>query len=261
MRDNYKKYFYKMNLYTDIEKATYIPSTDENIRFTQLTEPSQAEEDKRMNQRTFKPPRNLNLLESETLQDYDNVINHRFLNEPEITSSIKTVNGGIDYSNEFIECFWEKRQSDAKSSLEGSSNTSPETSMFSSENKIANPPIQRDEKLNNQDNRLHRDTDQVLKLSRICKNAAFVGLVKNNIVSIRDLQLPNTSVSTCTEYQISQETPDGNATNNNVHKSKTYNLGLVQSANDPDIFTSPFLHAEAIDESQLTSLQFIITVN
>lgn len=249
-----------MDLYDDIEKVTQIPFTDDNASFVPLKGPSQAMRDRRMNQRRLRPPRNINLVES--VSEDSNMEQReagagrieRVLNPHEIAASIKAVNGGLDYSNEFLEHHWKSVKLNMSSSSESLcdqksklSSSSPSNLSTSSSSSCGNSNRNNNHDNNNegvenlgkiaakalQSKRYHNaeEKEEILKRCRLSRNAAIRSLVCQNKIPIENLQIPN------------EERPQ---------------INLVPCPEDPDILLQPLLAYGKVDESRCKGIDFTV---
>ncbi|XP_046823271.1 putative uncharacterized protein DDB_G0286901 [Vespa crabro] len=99
-----------INIHDAIVKVTQIPRTDEDVYFVRLDKPDQSWLDRNINLKNVKIPRNIQLVEADISDISNDMDSKYYLNENEIFSSIKAVNGGINYSNKFLEYQWELKQ-------------------------------------------------------------------------------------------------------------------------------------------------------
>lgn len=238
-----------MDLYDDIERATRIPFTDDNASFVPLKGPSQAMRDRRMNQRKLRPPRNLNLVESDK-EDADTEEKEegterveRILNSHEIAASIKAVNGGLDYSNEFLEQHWKSMKMNMTSSSEslcdqGSKidSSSPSNCSISSASSSSNG--NRNSKHDNNNEAVETSTqnpgekEEILKRCKLSRNAAIRSLLSQNKISIDNLQMPK--------------------------EEQRPKIDLVPCPEDPDVFVQPLLAYGKVDESRCKGIDFTV---
>lgn len=198
-------------------------SKQKSLAFVPLDGLSQSEKDRRMNERTVKPPKNLNLIEGDPVDDMEFPRRRHietFPNEHFLSSKIKEVNG-MDYSNHFIEQHYRHCHSRSvspeisevstnSSSLTNDSTRSDvrqeETHVLNISNlaEVENSNTESDLAADCSDaNRQEYKADDLdydshfidaeemedyIRNCRYSKNAAIIGLLKNKIISPDDLE-------------------------------------------------------------------------
>ncbi|XP_076243856.1 uncharacterized protein LOC143185044 [Calliopsis andreniformis] len=238
-----------MNIYKDIQKVTQIPYTEENALFIRQRDPRPSRRNQRMH--VPRPPRNANLYDCDN-DDNETKYNVTMkVNEHEIASSIKEVSCGIDYSNESLEEHWRRRQETSRRS----STSSDDTLMFKkSPAKVIDKPSTSKTQIDDKKNIV--DEEYVLKQCKLDKNAAIRGLLKNQKISLNDLQIPdnviNVGYGNNTNIQNENIPPPTNLTEEN------YNIKLVQCPEDPDVFIRPLQANGRIDESKYKDIDFSV---
>lgn len=122
-----------MDIYNDIKKATQISATHKSAEFVPLQNTSKGMRDRSMKKRNFPRPRNIELIEGDS-DDGEKYLNmEEFLDEHRVTSYIKSANGGMDYSNQFLEHYWKKRQYLTSSNFQDPDNEN----VFSSDSSVS----------------------------------------------------------------------------------------------------------------------------
>ncbi|XP_032679415.1 uncharacterized protein LOC116847931 isoform X1 [Odontomachus brunneus] len=225
-----------MDLHVVINKATLLPSAP-NAKFYRLEGLSQAEKDRKMNEKTVKTPPNLKLLESDTddsTKESDiNKINSSF-DRHRILAAIRTIHGGVNLSNLDWKISWEKRIEDMKKS------ESKESCKSS---------LHKDTKVNSEDQpELKTSKHQLMeKNNKIFRNAAIMGLVKINKISLEDLA--DSSNKNCTKEESRLKTLD-------TQNDSEYQIEFVPLHEDPEVFIHPL--RMGVDTKRFKDIDFTV---
>ncbi|CAL1675337.1 unnamed protein product [Lasius platythorax] len=237
-----------MNLRENIKKATSLDYIDNNARFFRLSGLSQAAKDRKMNERTVKKPRNIHLVEDsdDDSDDVDNFVNNKVkptFDKHEISAAIKEVNGGRDLSNKH----WERTY---MRQLENIINSEKEISPKTSDhNTVTAYSGSQSENLD----------DIIIKQKhRLFKNAAIMGLVKLNQLSLENLISPSSETSARKEDKLEalHEMVDTYITDNDEYN----NDGQVESVplyEDSEIFVHPL--QMGIDKKKFKDIDFTVS--
>ncbi|XP_011151716.1 uncharacterized protein LOC105190599 [Harpegnathos saltator] len=210
-----------MDLHTDVKKATSLPSAN-NAKFFRLTSSSQAEKDRKMNEKKVKTPQNLILLEDNTdnstrENDINNEIKPAF-DKHGISAAIKEINGGLDLSNKHWESFWAKH-------LQDMNNVEIKESHKSCSHKDTEAKSEDQYEIKNSEHH------QLIKREdKIFRNAAFMGLVNTKQISLEDLV--SSSNKNCTKNENRLKTLDTQIDDN-------YQVMSIPLCEDPEIYIHP----------------------
>ncbi|EZA46707.1 hypothetical protein DMN91_012609 [Ooceraea biroi] len=239
-----------MALFNDIKKATSLNWMDNNAHVLRLQGLSQAEKDRKMNDRKVKKPRNIHLVEPETCDNtIDDImideIKHNF-DRHEISAAIKEVNGGVDLSNKHWEEVWSKR-------LQEKILSEKEVKLkFPGHNDAKAPENHsKDKELS------HRSIKNIDLLNKLHRNAAIMSLVKMKKISLEDIIGPSSIYLVETENQLDSLYQDQTSTaaSNNVVDNARYQVESVPHRDDPDIFVHPLLQR---DKEQFKGIDFTL---
>ncbi|KAK2574943.1 hypothetical protein KPH14_008708 [Odynerus spinipes] len=244
-----------MDIHGAIKKATQIPKTNGDASFVRLQKPDQATLDRNMNKRKLKAPRNIKLIEQDDLPSAElHDWNTKYtLNENEILSSIKAVNGGVSYSNKSLEDHWKLKQSDCNSNMrhfkantstfKSSCSYSNITETSNVEDKKSNKPKENIE--NNEDsNSVH----EVLKKCKLSKNAVILGLLNSNKITLEDLQIPEKSNFKNEKSQ----------THSDIQTDDIARKYLLQHPDEPDVYIHSLQMMEKLEKSKGNMTNFIV---
>ncbi|XP_032679418.1 uncharacterized protein LOC116847931 isoform X2 [Odontomachus brunneus] len=192
-----------MDLHVVINKATLLPSAP-NAKFYRLEGLSQAEKDRKMNEKTVKTPPNLK------------------------------IHGGVNLSNLDWKISWEKRIEDMKKS------ESKESCKSS---------LHKDTKVNSEDQpELKTSKHQLMeKNNKIFRNAAIMGLVKINKISLEDLA--DSSNKNCTKEESRLKTLD-------TQNDSEYQIEFVPLHEDPEVFIHPL--RMGVDTKRFKDIDFTV---
>ncbi|XP_020280050.1 uncharacterized protein LOC109852897 isoform X2 [Pseudomyrmex gracilis] len=222
----------EMNLNKDIKQATVLKKAKTKPKFYLLKEPSQANKDRQMNERQVPTPKNLNILEDtcvdnticDTTLPYNTVGNHN------IAVSIREVNGGQDLSNQQMIEDWVKNISRNNIKEIHSPSLSEDISTCFNSPEVPNWT----------DNHRHD-----VSKHKFLKNAAFMGLVRCNIISVEDLICPSYgNISSGTNEEKEEE---------NVYEFE-YQVEAVPHEEDSEVFVHPL--QKGLDEKQYSHVDF-----
>ncbi|KYN22711.1 PREDICTED: uncharacterized protein LOC108758833 isoform X2 [Trachymyrmex cornetzi] len=229
-----------MDLRNDIKKATALPVLDSNAKFYLLQELSQAAKDKKMNERPVKKPRNLHLLEGFGSSESDNMdVNICSRVKPTfdkhgISVAVKEVNGGRDLSNKH----WEESFLRNLKEMQCEKDISQNSSKY--DNIKVNQP-----RANNLNDKCIKQKD------KLYRNAAIMGLLKTNKISLQDLIMNENPIRKKDELETMHE----NAFNGCTDSDKCH-VESVPLHEDPDICVHPL--QMGIDEKQYKNIDFSI---
>lgn len=217
-----------MSLNTDMQKVTQIPYRDENSSFILQQEYNTMKQNLRM--KKFKSPKNEGLFDNDDDDYLSNLTQEPcFLPTNEIASSIKEATGGIDYSNEKLEEQWKVRQLEASLSSQ----------VLNKKLDSSLSEIKTDEK------HKIKDEENILKQCKLNKNAAIRGLIKHQLISVKDLEIPVNSTDSTKMYSP-----------NNLEED--YRMRLVPHKEDPEIFIQPIQAEGGIDASKYKNIDFTV---
>lgn len=245
-----------MDLRDAIEKATQIPKSNENATFVKLRKPDQATIDRNMNKRILKTPRNIKLVEPDdtcltNLHDWNSVTS---LNENEILSSIKAVNGGVNYSNKYFEDQWKSKQPNYTSNVEldnTSTSSSKSSCSFKSDIETSNEPIikqyESKEKTAQTENCVI--AQESLQKCKFSKNAVILSLLNNNKITLEDLKIPK---------QINLKNEDSPKQSDTQTDNIPMGECLIQHPDEPDVYIHPLQMMEKMEESKKSTTDFMI---
>ncbi|XP_078046868.1 uncharacterized protein LOC144475149 isoform X2 [Augochlora pura] len=212
-----------MSVYKDIQKATQIPYSEENPIFIRYQKSTLAKKKPRINKQQL--PRNSNWLTDDDDDDDDDddgkkdgneqkYDSPRELCEDQIASFIQEANCGVNYSNKNVEEQWRTRQTrdDLKSTVKTDCSD--------------NNPLNKVENI--------EDEEYLLKKCKLHKNAAIRGLLRNNKISLNDLQTPN-------KFNNVGEESGTHALSDiplNDFTEGKYSMKLVQCPEEPEVFVA-----------------------
>ncbi|XP_076647464.1 uncharacterized protein LOC143356029 [Halictus rubicundus] len=229
-----------MSIYNDIKKVTRIPFA-EGPSSSSFIRHSTAKRNPKIHKKTLSP-RNANLYTEDDDKINDNRQKYNDLpkeiDESAIASSINEVNGGINYSNEKLEEHWKTKQ------IEASLNSSTKT----------------DSNLNNSCNETEdiEDEEYFLRKCKLHKNAAIRGLLKNHIISLHDLQIPNKSGDVAEKECRKTHRQNENISSLNHVTEEMYSMKLVQYPEDPEVFVQPIHAYGKLDENEYKDIDFTV---
>ncbi|XP_076633527.1 uncharacterized protein LOC143347839 isoform X2 [Colletes latitarsis] len=247
-----------MNIYSDIDKVTQIPYTDVNSLFVYQ---GQINSSNRKLTKS-KPPRNENLYDFDNATDMDNQMytdEPSEVNEIEIVSAIKEFSG-TDYTNEMIEKNFNAKQSAA--SLNSKEPYVDNNFCFVKTNYNSNNVnVEASDKTSMAvikiDEREHTETEaNILKRYKLNKNAAFIGLLKTNKISLSDLQIPNDSKYTKHNSDTSTQNESVSPTSDLTEEK--YSMKLVPYPEDPEVFVQPLQAYGHLDENKYKDINFSV---
>ncbi|KYM80461.1 hypothetical protein ALC53_09011 [Atta colombica] len=233
-----------MDLRNDIKKATALISSDNDAKFYLLQEPSQATKDKKMNERPVRKPRNIHLLEdSDSSENNDMDVNICSRVKPtfdkhEVSVAVKEVNGGRDLSNKHWE---ESFFRNLKEMMQCEKNISQNSSKY--DNIKVNQL-----KTNNLNDRCIKQKD------KLYRNAAFMGLLKTNKISLQDLIMNENPIRKKDELETMHERE---ITFNGCMDSDKCHVESVPLREDPEIYVHPL--QMGIDEKQFKNIDFSVS--
>ncbi|XP_046596611.1 uncharacterized protein LOC107226280 isoform X1 [Neodiprion lecontei] len=256
---------YTSEMYNDIQKLTDVKSGVKNGSpvFYALDGLSQSEKDRFMNYRTVRPPKNIDLLEGDDsgVTSHNPTAMNNFPSEHSLSSKIKEANG-MDHSNYAIERHFQRSISASPEVNEESTYTasSVNESSFCTENVLP-------------DNQKTNDCTSAktidLKKCRYSKNAAIMGLLRNNIIPIEALisdkesddhfypetispKIEPSTSSSNKEEAIGGETGKSDSKDLNEETKKNPNYPqLVPHPEDPDIYTHPVQAHGILEDSEI----------
>ncbi|XP_018347582.1 PREDICTED: uncharacterized protein LOC108751723 isoform X2 [Trachymyrmex septentrionalis] len=233
--------FSKMDLRNDIKKATALTFSDNDAKFYLLQEPSQAAKDKKMNERSVRKPRNIRLLEDSDSSENDNMdVNICSRVKPtfdkhEVSVAVKEVNGGRDLSNKH----WEESFFRNLKEIQCEKDISQNSSKY--DNIKVNQP-----KANNLNDKCIKQKD------KLYRNAAIMGLLKTNKISLQDLIMNENPIRKKDELETMHEIAfNGRMDNNKCH------VESVPLREDPEICVHPL--QMGIDEKQFKNIDFSVS--
>nr|KAF7421756.1 hypothetical protein H0235_009592 [Vespula pensylvanica] len=241
-----------INIRDAIVKASQIPRTDEEIYFVRLDKPDQSWIDHNMNLKNIKVPRNIQLIETDTLDTSNNMDSKYCLNENEILSSIKAVNGGISYSNKFLEYQWKLKQMRNNLDTENvNTNISNSKTYSNCNNDVKSSNVQiinTDKSKKIENNEDSHSIQEVLKQCKLEKNALILGLLNSKQITIEDLQIPSKS-------NLKHETFH----NHSDLQTEDIAVGnhLIQHPDDPDIYIHPLQLMEKSKKHANIMLEYV----
>ncbi|XP_053989164.1 uncharacterized protein LOC128881827 [Hylaeus volcanicus] len=234
-----------MSIFNDIKKVTEIPYSDEHSLFIRQKEGKRS-------RKIGKPKsaRNANLYDdSDDDKDRRNHYDEPSqLHESEIACSIKEYSG-ISYSNELIE-----RNIKARQKTVSLNSNKPlgkfalrETSYSHSDSstETVTPEINEPE-----------TKETILQKCKLNRNAAIMGLLKTNKISIDDLQMPNNFK--CTKDNSESNLQSENASSSRDSTEGKYEMELVQLPEDPDVYLHPLQAYGSIDENKYKDIDFTV---
>nr|XP_012137670.1 PREDICTED: uncharacterized protein LOC105662113 isoform X2 [Megachile rotundata] len=248
---------FTMSLNNDIQKITQIPYCDENSLFILQQEHDSIKRNRKM--RKFKSPKNEGLFDNDNLsQSFTNLSQEPcFLPTHEIASSIKEATGGIDYSNETLEEQWKIRQLEA--SLK-SQVLDKKLSLVNNHCDYKNSVVGTDidsslSEIKTDEKHKIKDEENILKQCRLNKNAAIRGLIKRQLISVKDLEVPDNS--TDVRYENNKHVQSTNAYSpSNLEENNC--MRLVPHNEDPEVFIQPIQAEGGIDASKYKNIDFTV---
>lgn len=245
-----------MDLRNAIEKATRIPRSNENATFVKLRKPDQATIDRNMNKRVLRPPRNIKLVEPDDtcltkLHDWNSVTS---LNEHEILSSIKAVNGGVNYSNKYFEDQWKSKQPNCTSNVElnnTSTSSSKSSCSFKSDIETSNESIikQYESKEKTEQTEGCVIVQESLQKCKFSKNAVILGLLNSNKITLEDLKIPK---------QLNLKNEDSLKQSDTQTDNIPMGECLIQHPDEPDVYIHPLQMMEELEKSKKSTTDFMI---
>ncbi|XP_076670252.1 uncharacterized protein LOC143369774 [Andrena cerasifolii] len=249
-----------MNIYKDINRARQIPYTEETVVFVRQPAPSTSRHNRKPPRP--KPPRNLTIYDNKNDDDNDNDDDDDYscqrratmrqeLYEHEIASSIREVNGGVDYSNESLEKHWRERQDATSMSSEEAS------SMFMKPTvEVSNEASVSETEATTENNENVLEEENILKQCKLNKNAAIRGLLRNRKISLTDLQMPSSFVYAEGAHTITVQ--KGNVFPTSNVTEEDYSIKLVQCPEEPEVFVRPLQACGGIDENKYKNIDFSV---
>lgn len=240
-----------MDLRDAIEKATQIPKTNEEVSFVRLTKPDQATIARNKNKRKLRPPRNIKLVEQDDPQSHHLNTDYT-LNESEILSSIRAVNGGVSYSNKSYEDHWKSKQLDCNPSTSydnaTASSSKPSCSRVTETLDVEDTKSIKSKEKSETEN----DPDtihEVLQKCNLSKNAVISGLLNSNQITLQDLKIPK-QANLDNEKSQNQSDPH----------TRDIVMGecLVQHPNEPDIYIHPLQMTKRFEKKEGGAADFVV---
>ncbi|XP_043264775.1 uncharacterized protein LOC122404665 isoform X2 [Colletes gigas] len=210
----------------------------------------------------IKSDRPLFLYDFDNVPDMDNQTytdEHPEVNENEIISAIKEFSD-TDYTNEMIEKNLKAKQSAA--SLNSKETYADNSFLFvKTDCNSSNVNVEANDKTSMSvielDGQEYIETEaNILKRCKLNKNAAFIGLLKTNKISLSDLQVPNDSNYTKHNSDTSAQN-ESVSTTSDLTEGK-YNMKLVQCPEDPEVFVQPLQAYGHLDENKYKDINFSV---
>ncbi|KOC65408.1 hypothetical protein WH47_09987 [Habropoda laboriosa] len=232
-----------MSIYTDIQKVTQIPETNESSYVEKFI----CRKEATRNQQLKKPKSPENVDVNSSSQEFNGLPQEYYLHEHEIACSVREANDGISYSNENFEVVWKARQLEARNSK--SKILEKEASSIKSvydNNNLAKEIGNEISELSNGTNerKCIEDEESILKQCRLNKNAVIRGLLRNHTISLKDLCMPNDYI-------------DLQHKNSTSVQQKNF-MKLVQCPEDPEVFVQPLQAHGTIDENEYKDIDFSV---
>ncbi|XP_012274543.1 uncharacterized protein LOC105696555 [Orussus abietinus] len=227
------------DLHEDIKRMTQIPSTYEPATFYPVKDPRRGQKDK-IHKRGHRQ-KNIELIE-ESDTSGPTMVSGDFPFEYEITSSIRAANGGMDYSNQFLENEWKKNnleKSLTSESLDTSSSSVSPDILSCKEDDNLTMECERDNKNNT--------------TFRYKRNALIKGLIKNNIITLLELDINEEQNSSSSINN--KEGTNGLANDNEFFNSNDPGLTesdtsvLVPNPEDEDFYCTPLQAFGTLDSN------------
>ncbi|CAK9821530.1 hypothetical protein ANTRET_LOCUS242 [Anthophora retusa] len=243
-----------MSIYTDIQKITKIPETNETALFIRRKEDGRSQKTKK-----HKSPKNVKLYdydEDNNNEECNDLSQEYHLHETEIACSVREANGGISYSNENFEVLWKSKQMEFRNSDSNvlEKDLSSVKSLYEDDNstKEIDNEILSD---NNNKSYCIEDEESILKMCRLDKNAVIRGLLRNRIISLKDLCASNNCIDlkhkSSTNVQHEDDFPLSNL-------NEKYSMKLVPCPEDPEVFVQPLQAYGSIDENEYKDIDFTV---
>ncbi|CAK9813651.1 hypothetical protein ANTPLA_LOCUS7928 [Anthophora plagiata] len=228
-----------MSIYTDIQKITKIPETSETALFILRKEDGRSQKTKK-----HKSPKNVKLYdydEDNSNEECHDLSQEYHLHENEIACSVREANGGISYSNENFEVLWKSRQIESRNSNSNVLEKDPSSvkSLYEDDNSTK-------ETDNKNKSYCNEDEESILKMCRLNKNAVIRGLLRNRIISLKDLCAPNN----CIDLNHKSST--------NVQVCIRNYFELFPCPEDPEVFVQPLQAYGSIDENEYKDIDFTV---
>ncbi|XP_029041212.1 uncharacterized protein LOC114875272 isoform X1 [Osmia bicornis bicornis] len=249
-----------MSLFTDIKKRTQIPCSDENPLF--VLQQDYINRNQRI--RKHRTPKNVNLYGNSDDGNYngscDDLSQQQYcLPENEIASSIREATGGIDYSNEKLEEQWRIRQTEANlkshDTISNKSSSSINNNYGYNNSNVESGTDSSLSEIKTVERKQTEVEETILKKCRLNKNAAIRGLLKNHMISTKDLQMPVGSTDVGYKNNIDVQNTDVFPSSN---LSEDTCMKLVPYEEDPDIFMQPIQAYGGIDENKYQDIDFSV---